>query len=205
MQPILRHPVMKRPFILMTDAIGAVLGQIDDEGKEYAVAYISRGLKLHKKNYAVIELEALAIVWAMEKLRTYVFGQEVLVYTDHCPLQWLFKHRDTASRLIRWALKLQQYNIRIVYRKGKAKGNADALSRIPQDDQGINIETVCTAIRQMNNNDDLFNQQKDDKEILKVICHTTMDLPPELAEVKEDHIDDILIDCQEEILARQRT
>lgn len=51
--------------------------------------------------------------------------------TDHRPLMWLKSHKDPTSRLTKWALKLAEYNYRIVYKAGTANTNADALSRNP--------------------------------------------------------------------------
>ena len=120
-----------------THAIMAVLGHKDDKKQEYVFGYESRGLKSHEKHYAIIELEALAILFVVDKFRTYIYGNEVIVLTDHSPLQWLWKHRDGASRLIGWALRLQQYNLKNFYRKGKLNKNADALSRIPQSEEEL--------------------------------------------------------------------
>ena len=73
--PVLRYPDMTKPFLLMTDAsgyaLGAVLAQQDDGEKDHAIAYASRGLKRHEKNYSTIEKEALAIVFAVKKYRHY--------------------------------------------------------------------------------------------------------------------------------------
>ena len=71
MAPIVAHPDFEKPFILYTDAsgegIGAVLHQKDDQGKERIIAYVSRALNQHEKNYPIIEKECLAIVWGIEK------------------------------------------------------------------------------------------------------------------------------------------
>ena len=115
--PVLRYPDMTKPFLLMTDAsgyaLGAVLAQQDDGEKDHAIAYASRGLKRHEKNYSTIEKEALAIVFAVKKYRHYLWGRKIILYTDHSPLQWLLKHRESASKLIRWALILQEFDIKI--------------------------------------------------------------------------------------------
>ena len=65
-EPILRHPDMAKHFIIMTDAsgyaIGAVLGQLDDHGNDYAIAYVSWGPTNHEKHHTVVELEPLETV-----------------------------------------------------------------------------------------------------------------------------------------------
>ncbi len=71
MAPIVAHSDFKKPFILYTDAsgegIGAVLYQKDDQGKERIIAYASRALNQHEKNYPITEKKCLAIVWGIEK------------------------------------------------------------------------------------------------------------------------------------------
>src|SRR4051794_27168234 len=81
------------PFILETDAsdeaLGAVLCQLDDQKQEHPVAYISRKLTDQERKYCTREKEALAIVWATDKLRYYLWGKHFTVITDHSSLQWL--------------------------------------------------------------------------------------------------------------------
>ena len=170
--PILRYPDINKPYKLMTDAsgvaIGAVLGQIDDVGNEYVIAYASRTLKDAEKNYATIELECLAIMFAVTKFRTYIWGKKTFVYTDHNPLQYLKNHRDTSSRLIRWSLKLQEYDLTICYRKGKANSNADALSRPPISETCLITNTVFTIVRQLNDFEKLKQYQQEDEEIQQI-------------------------------------
>ena len=135
--PILRFPDMSKPFILMTDAsgyaLGAVLGQKDDDEKDHVIAYASRGLKAHEKNYSTIEKELLAIVFATKQFKHYIWSREVQLLTDHRPLQWLKGHADPTSRLVRWMLQLQEFNLEFKYRTGASNANADFLSRITNE------------------------------------------------------------------------
>jgi hypothetical protein len=131
--PILIYPDLTKPFIVQTDAsneaIGAVLSQVGDDGKEHPLAYISRALTRCEQNYSTTEKECLAVVHACEQFRPYLYGSKVVIVTDHAPLQWLKNNKDTSSRLIRWSLKLQDLNMEIVYKPGKSHTNADAMSR----------------------------------------------------------------------------
>ncbi|KAK3085578.1 hypothetical protein FSP39_005598 [Pinctada imbricata] len=131
--PILKLPNLKEPFVLQTDAsdrgIGAVLLQ-DDHGKKLPVAYASRKLKGAECAYATVEKECLAIVWAIQKFRRYLYGTEFIIETDHKPLMYLNRSKLTSSRLMRWALLLQPYRFRIVAIKGRDNVGADYLSRI---------------------------------------------------------------------------
>ena len=119
--PILRLPVFQNgvPFILRTDAsetgLGAVLLQeFEGEGK-FPIAYASRKLVSREKNYSVIEKECMAIIWAIEKFRKYLFGTEFLLETDHKPLSFLQSAKVLNPRIMRWALKLQPYRFRTDY------------------------------------------------------------------------------------------
>ena len=119
-------------FILQTDAcqagVGAVLSQMDEDGEEHAVAYASKKLNPAEARYATIELECLAIKWAVNKFSTYLLGKEFIIETDHAPLQWMNQCKQN-SRVTRWALALQPYCFSIRHRPGKHNTNADALSR----------------------------------------------------------------------------
>ena len=160
--PILKFPDFEKPFLIMTDAsnyaIGAVLSQNDKNGKDHPIAYASRSLKSHEKNYSTIEREALALVFATKYFRHYIWSKEIILLTDHKPLQWLMSHKDTSSRLIRWALNLQDLNIRIQYRSGKSNANADFLSRIEEP-------IVATVFQAMPLDDKLKIEQDNDDEI----------------------------------------
>jgi len=93
-----------------------------------------------EQNYTT-EKELLAIVWAVKHFRPYVYGTKFLIITDHKSLIWLFSVYDPGSRLIRWRLKLEEYDYEIIHRAGKGNTNADALSQNPIADQAqvINV------------------------------------------------------------------
>lgn len=131
--PILRMPNPNQQFILYTDAsnvgIGAVLGQKDDNGNEYVIAYASRQLHGAEINYGITEKECLAVLWSVRHLRHYLYGTKFQVITDHSALQWLINLKDPNGRLSRWSLYLQQYDMEIIHRPGNIHHNADCLSR----------------------------------------------------------------------------
>lgn len=121
--------------ILIADAspvgLGAVLLQ-DRAGKKRVICFISKGLSPAEKAYAQNEREALALVWATERLETYLRGLEFKLVTDHEPLKVIFgTKRKQCSRIERWAIRLQSFRYRIVHVSGKAN-IADPLSRLPK-------------------------------------------------------------------------
>ncbi|GBC18044.2 hypothetical protein GLOIN_2v1843776 [Rhizophagus irregularis DAOM 181602=DAOM 197198] len=148
--PILRYPDFEQPFILYTDAsgtgLGAVLSQKDKEGKEYVVAYASRSLNKHEQNYAITDLECLAIVWAINYFQHYLGLLPFSVVTDHSALKWLQTSKIPTGRRARWIMQLQQYDFTIQHRAGKANANADALSRINPTEEPINSAECFLAI-----------------------------------------------------------
>jgi hypothetical protein len=80
--------------------IGAVLGQSKDK-KHYAISYTSKTLTGPQLNYATTEKELLALVFAIEKFRSYLMGAKVIVYTDHAALKYLLTKKDAKPCLIR--------------------------------------------------------------------------------------------------------
>ncbi len=113
--------------------MGAVLGQVDDDGNEYMVACISRSNNKHELNYASYTGELLCVVWAVKTLRPMLHGRKFTVVTDHRPLTWLMTAKDLTGKYARWALALQEHEFEVRYREGAKHQNADALSRMPQE------------------------------------------------------------------------
>ena len=130
--PILRLPDIEKPFVLRTDAsnsgIGAVLLQ-EHDGNVFPVAFASKKLLPREVNYSVMEKECLAVVWAIKKFQRYLYGREFTLQTDHEPLAYMQKAKVVNSRIMRWALSLQPYCIRIEAIRGKENVGADYLSR----------------------------------------------------------------------------
>lgn len=129
---VLRSPDFSKKFILQTDAsgkgLGAVLEQEFDDGRR-PIMFISKKLSGAECNYAVVEKECFAIVWAVKTLRNYLEGKEFAINTDHAPLQWLQRMKTSNQRLLRWSLILQEFNYTVFYIAGKTNIVADVLSR----------------------------------------------------------------------------
>jgi hypothetical protein len=81
-------------------AVGVVLGQCKDK-KHHAIAYASKTLSRPQLNYATTEKELLAVVFAIDKFKSYLIEAKVIVYTDHAALKYLLAKKDAKSRLIR--------------------------------------------------------------------------------------------------------
>lgn len=129
--PVLKFYDVKQPVTIQCDAsdrgLGATLLQ---EGQP--VSFASRTLSKTERHYAQIEKECLAIVFSCEKFNQYIAGkEEILVESDHKPLQFIFKKsiHTAPSRLQRMLLRLQRYNLRVIYKQGNKMYLADHLSR----------------------------------------------------------------------------
>ncbi|XP_062145315.1 uncharacterized protein LOC133852559, partial [Alnus glutinosa] len=134
--PIIRPPSWGTPFKIMCDAsdyaVGAVLGQGIDK-LPHVIYYASRTLNDAQLNSSTTEKELLAVVFALDKFRSYLLGSKVIIYSDHAALKYLFSKKDAKSRLIRWFLLLQEFDIEIRDKKGSENVVADHLSRITVD------------------------------------------------------------------------
>ncbi|GJU28149.1 putative reverse transcriptase domain-containing protein [Tanacetum coccineum] len=104
--------------------LGAVLMQ-----REKVIAYASRQLKVHKKNYTTHNLELGAVVFALKMWRRYLYGTKCVVFTNHKSLQHILDQKELNMRQRRWLELLSDYDCEIRYHSGKANVVVDALSR----------------------------------------------------------------------------
>ena len=134
--PLLCHFDPELPITLTTDAsrtgFGFLLTQKDKNSNTGLIQCGSMFLTPAEKNYAVIEIEAVAIQWAILKCKNYLLGTDFQVFTDHKPLEGVMNGRDvdslTNARLQRIISKLVGYQFKVTYIPGKLNFCADALS-----------------------------------------------------------------------------
>lgn len=123
------QPDYSKPFELTTDAsnyaVGAVLSQ-----QRKPIIFISRTLSQTEQNYATNEKETLAIVWALQHLRNYIYGiADLTIFTDHQPLIYAISERNPNLKIKRWKNIIEESGAKLVYQPGKENLVADALSR----------------------------------------------------------------------------
>lgn len=126
--PVLVQPEPGKEYTIFSDAslngLGCVLMQ---DGK--VVAYASRQLKPHERNYPTHDLELAAIVFALKIWRHYLYGEKCNIFTDHKSLKYLPSQKELNLRQRRWMEFIKDYDLVIDYHPGKANVVADALSR----------------------------------------------------------------------------
>ncbi|GJZ51018.1 reverse transcriptase domain-containing protein, partial [Tanacetum coccineum] len=126
--PVLALPDRPKDFLVYCDAFGIGLGCVlMQRGK--VIAYASRQLKIHEKNYTTHDLELGAVVFALKIWRHYLYGTKSVIYTDHKSLQNIFSKKELNMRQRRWIELFSDYDCEIRYHSGKANVVADALSR----------------------------------------------------------------------------
>jgi hypothetical protein len=110
--PIMKPPDWSLPFEIMCDAsdfaVGAVLGQRVSK-LPHAIYYASKTLMDAQINYTTTEKELIAVVFALDKFRSYLLGSKVIICSDHAALRHLLAKKETKPRLIRWILLLQEF------------------------------------------------------------------------------------------------
>ena len=121
--PVLALPQPDLHYSVDTDAsayqVGCALFQTHPDGERKPIGYWSRPLNQAEKGYSATERECLAVVWALKTLRPYLIYEKFTVYTDHAALGWLLTINDPSGRLMRWRLRLAEYDFNIQYKTGK--------------------------------------------------------------------------------------
>lgn len=168
--PCLRLPIMSRQFYIMVDAsgtgCGAVLTQYHpkikkssdlenteekEEDEEVPIAFASKKFNDAQKKLSSCEAEFLAVLFGVESFRKYVLGRKFYVLSDCVALKSMMEKPEPKTPMLRrWAHKLSEYNMTILYRPGKESANVDALSRIPVNSLCIEYDISDWVIAQQN-------------------------------------------------------
>ena len=98
------------------------------------VAFASSKLSSSQRNWAIIEKEAYAVIWSLQRFRHWLFAAKITLYSDHNPLSYLSESAPKSAKLMRWYLALQEYNVTFYYKAGKSNLAADCLSRMVSHD-----------------------------------------------------------------------
>ncbi|XP_054284384.1 uncharacterized protein K02A2.6-like [Macrosteles quadrilineatus] len=139
---VLAHFDENETLVLATDAspvgLGIVLSHRYKDGTERPISFASRSLTASEKKYSQIDKEALAIYWGLKKFYHYCYGRKFILVTDHKPLVSIFDpYRTlptmTATRIFNYAHFLSGFDYTIEYRNTKSHGNADYMSRFPNE------------------------------------------------------------------------
>ncbi|CAM4623409.1 unnamed protein product [Caretta caretta] len=125
--PVLRAPDFDKPFVVTTDAsergVGAVLIQEGPDQEFHPVVFLSKNLSERESHWLI------TIVYALEKLHPYIWGQRFHLQTDHAVLKWLHTVTENNKKLLRWSLALQHFDFEIQHISGASNKVADAVSR----------------------------------------------------------------------------
>ena len=113
-------------------AVGAILGQRIDK-LPHVIYYASRTVNDVQLNYTTTEKELLAVIFVLDKFRSYLLGSKVIIYLDHVALKYLLSKKDVKSCLIQLILLLQEFDTEIRDKKGSKNVVVDHLSRLNVD------------------------------------------------------------------------
>ncbi|GKE08657.1 putative reverse transcriptase domain-containing protein [Tanacetum coccineum] len=128
-------------FVVYCDASRRGLGTVLMQ-KEKVIAYASRQLKIHKKNYTTHNLELGAVVFALKMWRHYLYGTKCVMFTDHKSLQHILDQKELNLRQCRWLELLSDYDCEIHYHSGKANVILDAQVEARKE-ENYGTEDLC--------------------------------------------------------------
>ena len=154
--PILVYANYKKPFCLQIDTskkgLGPLLYQVQDDVTSRLIAHASRTLSKSEKNYDAHKLEFLALKWTItDRFHEYLYGGNFKVFTDNNPLTYLLTTSKLDTTGQRWVGSLANYNFRLHHRSGKLNVEADALVRIPWEQEEALYTLDAVVIKAITN------------------------------------------------------
>ena len=192
--PTLKYPDPNREFELWCDAssesLGAVLIQRDENDVPHPVHYLSHQLSKQQQKWPIIERECFAIVFALRKMKTILWGRQFVIYSDHAPLSYIHSAQMKNAKVQRWALEISDYGGTVTHVQGKANSVADFLSRISSNmrgNEGSEPPKLSSVRNSTNDNEcelidtnERSNIVKTGVNVNKVDLNTVLDVPDEL-------------------------
>ena len=128
--PVLAFPVPDQTFVIECDASGKALGSVlSQEPSKKPIAYASRTLSEAELKLSATEREALAVAWSCQYFKSLIYGQRLIIYTDHKPLITERNFKDPDTYVAKQLMKIQHLNAELKYKRGNENINADFLSR----------------------------------------------------------------------------
>ncbi|GFS71493.1 retrovirus-related Pol polyprotein from transposon 17.6 [Trichonephila clavipes] len=168
--PVLQLSNFQEQFNLCTDASGVGIGAMLNQNHR-PIAFASRIPNKAERNYTVTESECLVMIWALNKFKTYFGKLPVKIITGHAALTKFTNGKNLSSRMIRWALKLSEFNIEWEHRTGVQNVVEDVLSRNPVDNvDGSQISCAALRALPLNSREQPIREQREDPELGNMYC-----------------------------------
>ena len=145
----------------------------------HPIAYASRSLDKHERNYGISELETLGLVWAVRYFRPYLLGHPCVVYTDHAACLSVLNSARSSGKLACWALTIQEMDLTIKHKAGQENSNADALSRNPVDTSSVCAVSADSDQSLLPDVAVLKEEQKKDPELAAMLQYLQDGILPE--------------------------
>jgi RNase H-like domain found in reverse transcriptase/Reverse transcriptase (RNA-dependent DNA polymerase) len=141
-EPVLLMPNQSKPFQIKSDAskvaTGMVLTQLNSNGDQHPIAFLSKTFSETKRKYEIYDWELLGIIQALKQWRHYIqgSGHTTIVYSDHKTLMYFWTAQKLNDQQARWLLYLSVFDLKLIHLPGTKMVQSDALSKWP--DYGIN-------------------------------------------------------------------